>query len=311
MSQKLNEANLALPVGQQWKLTVFIAEHGQELTTGYCCLSASEKEKLHRKVHNLRENCVKIVHSNPKALQKQVNVMFNNMEKEWENITSRTGVKGFYIAVHGDVEHFHESKIFYTPKAQSFIKEISHLDPKCFALKFESWVTGDFDTHADVTHCLPSTKLISLCCTNIQEGLNAIMKKYNLSKKKVKMNYDNYEQKVIEMHGIALEGWTCGKVRNPSKIGHRKDLVMLLDALVNECCLWIQLTKEQVENHIATNHERVKNGESIYKPHKAMKRKVTGGAKSVDIIGDTDSSEDEVVDEDDEAQGTEGAVVVG
>ncbi|KAG1871674.1 hypothetical protein F4604DRAFT_1582933, partial [Suillus subluteus] len=131
-SQKLNEANQALPVGQRWKLTTFIAEYGQELTTGYCRLSVSEKEKLRGKVQNLRENHVKIVRSNPKALQKQVNAMFNNMEKEVRtssfsgcDITSRTGVEGFYIAVRGDVEHFHESKIFYTPRARSFIKASS------------------------------------------------------------------------------------------------------------------------------------------------------------------------------------------
>ncbi|KAG1813902.1 uncharacterized protein BJ212DRAFT_1300786 [Suillus subaureus] len=163
-------------------------------------------------------------------------------------------IEGFYIAVRGDVEHFHELKIFYTPKAQSFIKEISHLNPKHFALKFKSWVTGNFDTHADSTHHLSPTKLINLCCTNIQEGLNAIMRKCNLSKK-IKMNYDNYKKKIIKMHSIALEGWTCGKVQNPGKICHCKDLVTLLDALVNEQCLWIQLTQEQVEQHIAGNRE--------------------------------------------------------
>ncbi|KAG2058715.1 hypothetical protein BDR06DRAFT_875830, partial [Suillus hirtellus] len=87
---------------------------------------------------------IKIVHLNPKALQKQVNVMFNSMEKEWTNITSHTGVEGFYVAVHGDIKHFHEAKIFCTHKAQSFVKEVLNLDPKCFALKFESWVTRDF-----------------------------------------------------------------------------------------------------------------------------------------------------------------------
>ncbi|KAG2059484.1 hypothetical protein BDR06DRAFT_874385, partial [Suillus hirtellus] len=69
-------------VGQWWKLTAFIAEHGEELTTAYCHLSVSEKEKLCHKVYNLCKNHVKIVHSNLKALQKQVNAMFNNMEKE-------------------------------------------------------------------------------------------------------------------------------------------------------------------------------------------------------------------------------------
>ncbi|KAG2029234.1 hypothetical protein BDR03DRAFT_840557, partial [Suillus americanus] len=174
-SQKLNEANEDLPAGRRWRLPAFIAEHQQDLTAEYVRLSASQKEKLRHHVLNLRENRIKIVRSNPKALQKQVNAMFESMEQER------------------------------------------------FALKFESWVTGNFgkrvspfhsqqnthpslDNHADATQRLSPSKLISLCRTNIQEGLNAINTKNKLSKKKINMNYDNYESKIVEKHGIILEG---------------------------------------------------------------------------------------------------------
>ncbi|KAG1904242.1 uncharacterized protein F5891DRAFT_1184437 [Suillus fuscotomentosus] len=189
------------------------------------------------------------------------------------------GVEGFYVAVHGDVEHFHKLKIFYTPKVKSFIKEITHLDPKHFALKFESWVMGNFD---------------------------AINTKNHLSKKKINMNYDNYESKIVEKHGIILEGWTYGQLQNPRKIGHHEDLVALLNALVNGCCVWVKLSEQDLEQCMESNREHAKNGESIYKPRKTMKKNPAGAAKSAAVIEDSDRSQDESEEED---EGKSAAVI--
>ncbi|KAG1758949.1 hypothetical protein EDD22DRAFT_783245, partial [Suillus occidentalis] len=218
--QKLNEANEELTIGEWWKLPAFIAAHQAELTEGYRQLSEATKNDLQCDMNVFCESRIKIVHSNPKALQKQVNAMFNSMEKEvhtgWMNITSRTGVEGFYVAVCGDVEHFHEAKIFCTPQVQSFVKEVLNLDPKCFALKFESWATGDFGVWS-YNHLSP-TKLISMCHKSIQEGLDEIVQKLKLSWKKIKMNYDNYKRKIVETYRIELDGWTYKVLQNLGKI---------------------------------------------------------------------------------------------
>ncbi|KAG2120345.1 hypothetical protein BD769DRAFT_1390349 [Suillus cothurnatus] len=79
---------------------------------------------------------------------------------------SRTGVKGFYVAIYGD--------------AKSCIKEITHLDPKHFALKFELWMIGDF------VYVEPIFRRVST---------------------KINMNYDNYESKIVKKHRIILEGF--------------------------------------------------------------------------------------------------------
>ncbi|KAG1726515.1 uncharacterized protein EDB91DRAFT_1086747 [Suillus paluster] len=301
-SQKLNEANEGISVflcwflktntpqifllDDCWKLPAFIAEHQQDLTAEYVHLSASQKEQLRHHVLNLRKNRIKIVRSNPKALQKQVNAMFESMEQEWQNITARTGVEGFYVAVCGDVEHFHESNIFYTPKAKSFIKEITHLDPKRFALKFESWVMGNFGKRS-----------MSNQYSRGSQCQDAINTKNNLLKKKINMNYDNYENKIVEKHRIILEGWTYRQVQNPGKIGHREDLVTLLNALVNGRCVWVKLSEQNLEQRMESNRERAKNGESIYKPRKTMKKNPPGAAKSAAVIEDSDVSQDESEEE--------------
>ena len=52
---------------------------------------------------------------------------------------SRTGVKGFYVAVRGSVEDYHKLKLFFSDKALWFVKDILDIKPQQLALKFEAW----------------------------------------------------------------------------------------------------------------------------------------------------------------------------
>lgn len=147
--------------GERYRLPAFIAANHAKLHHEYSRLPEAGKKKLRLGIDELRATRVNIVRSNPKALIKDVNSTFSTMEKEvsllttslcstwlsvtqWLAIHARTSVEGFYIAVRGDLEHYHEAKIFLTAKAKSFIKDVLHFEPKHLALKFESWAVGDF-----------------------------------------------------------------------------------------------------------------------------------------------------------------------
>ena len=52
---------------------------------------------------------------------------------------SRTGVEGFYVAVRGSVEDYHEPKLFFSDKALHFVKDVLEIEPQQLALKFEAW----------------------------------------------------------------------------------------------------------------------------------------------------------------------------
>ncbi|KAG1852583.1 hypothetical protein C8R48DRAFT_676092 [Suillus tomentosus] len=56
----------------------------------------------------------------------------------------------------------------------------------------------------------------------IQDGLDNILQKHQLTLKKVPMNYNNYEKKIIEVYAVAIGGWTYeNNICNPGKIGRR------------------------------------------------------------------------------------------
>ena len=59
------------------------------------------------------------------------------------------------------------------------------------------------------------------------------------------MNYSNYELKIVELYGVALEGWPGRNICNPSSIGHRVDLESLHQSLAGGICKWVKLTEEQ------------------------------------------------------------------
>jgi hypothetical protein len=42
----------------------------------------------------------------------------------------------------------------------------------------------------------------------------------NLFKKAIPMNYNNYEQKIIERYGVALKGWPVGRYSQPQQHQH-------------------------------------------------------------------------------------------
>ena len=50
-----------------------------------------------------------------------------------------TGIEGFYIAVRGSVEDYHEPKLFLSDKALHFVKDLIEIEPQHLALKFEAW----------------------------------------------------------------------------------------------------------------------------------------------------------------------------
>ncbi|KAG1723338.1 hypothetical protein EDB19DRAFT_1600601, partial [Suillus lakei] len=223
VSIKLTEANETRGPGERYRLPAFIAANHTKLRQEYNSLLEANKSKLRLSINELCATRVNIVHSNPKALIKDINSTFSIMEKEVSLLTMSlystwlsvvqclaihacTAVEGFYIAVRGDLEHYHKVKIFLTAKAKSFVKDILHFEPKHLALKFESWAVGDFSA-CSLIQCRPCVSDPS----NVQSHQRLpqtenILQKHKLTSKKVLMNYDNYEKKIVEVYAVPIDG---------------------------------------------------------------------------------------------------------
>ena len=89
----------------------------------------------------------------------------------------------------------------------------------------------------------------------------------------VRMNYTNYELKIVERYGVHLANWNTndGKVINPGDL-RRDQLTEVLRDLRDGDCHWTSLSKEELLARIARNRERQANGEVVYTERKKRKR---------------------------------------
>ncbi|TFK59004.1 hypothetical protein BDN72DRAFT_966187 [Pluteus cervinus] len=185
-------------------------------------------------------------------------------ELNWSAMCNETGVEGIFIAVRGSIDDLQSPYTFFTEKVASFIRRVLKMTPERLALKLESYVVSEMDQDDDNDDTKVNRKeLVSQCRTLIKDGLNKML--HNMKKLKasltIKMNYTNYEPKIIIKYGVELVGWPLAEMINPGKIGVAKLIRVLLNSLENESCHWVQLSKEEYTQRKADFTQRAIDAE--------------------------------------------------
>ncbi|KAI6000027.1 hypothetical protein EDD15DRAFT_2145567, partial [Pisolithus albus] len=198
---KLRKANAGHDRGDRVILTQFVARNKDDLRVAYKNLTPAQQEAYNAEVRVARDTKVMVVRSNPKAVSHTVSAAFANMDREWTALCAQTGLEGFYIAIRGTVEDLPEPKVFFTQKAENFVRTVLDIEPHRLALRLESWVVSGLGM---TKHQRPLNKLISECRALIQEELDYILTKKVSTN--VKMNYTNYERRIVERYGVMLTG---------------------------------------------------------------------------------------------------------
>lgn len=91
------------------------------------------------------------------------------------------------------------------------------------------------------------------------------------------MNYDNYEEKVVQRLKVKLVGWPFEKIVSPAKLYTIGELRTLRDALRCGACSWVKLSKSELKVHADNITMRRTAGEVIGKTRKERSDK---GVKS-------------------------------
>ena len=56
------------------------------------------------------------------------------------------------MAVRGSVEDYHEPKVFFSEKAERFVKQVLKLEPRELALKLEAWAVSGIGNKVTPCH---------------------------------------------------------------------------------------------------------------------------------------------------------------
>jgi len=115
--------------------------------------------------------------------------------------------------------------------------------------------------------------------------------------KVVDMNYDNYEEKIVQRLKVKLVGWPFENVISPAKLYTIGEPRTLRDALRCGACCWVKLSKSELKVHADNMATRRKAGEVIGKARKERSDKgVKVGPRrkpgACDESGDDEQSED-------------------
>ncbi|KAG2090930.1 hypothetical protein BD769DRAFT_1395678 [Suillus cothurnatus] len=277
---QLKEANEDREKGERFKLTEFIAQNKTELDCTYSKLTVVQEQVYKGQILEAHEKKQWTARANPKAVQHDINASLASMDHE-----------GFYIAVRGGIEDLSEPKVFFTQKAEKFIKDILHMEPWHLGLKLESYVISGLDEGVTPNCQRPLNKIISECHTFIQDALKSILLKKNI-KCSVKMNYTNYECKIVERHGVELVNWPLsGPVRNPSKVSGRNEVEKLWGALDKGTCHWVNLSDDDHKAQMQLNRERHTRGELVYVKRKQKRTKTSHSTIDIDTEDKNDDSD--------------------
>ncbi|KAG1723910.1 uncharacterized protein EDB91DRAFT_1013900, partial [Suillus paluster] len=170
--QRLNDINegTCLSKGDCWKLMEFIDSHKETLRVDYARLSHAQKNAFEVEIMKMHASKQRMVHDNPKAVQRDMQATFAAMDQE--HLLSLALVRFYTLA------NLIFLTIFYWPVAE--------------------------DVSAISTQKKSLNKLISECRTHIQDELGEHYLYRTLSC--MKTNYNNYEHAIVEHHSVALDG---------------------------------------------------------------------------------------------------------
>ncbi|KAG6839408.1 hypothetical protein C0991_002828 [Blastosporella zonata] len=183
-----------------------------------------------------------------------------SLQQEMMNLYERTGAYRFAFFTHGHVQDsIVPGYLELQPASIDFICEVFNIAPADLARKFEQW--------ACVRSRIKNVDTIATICNEavnlINNGLSILLGK------SIPMSYENYEERIIETHGVKLRGWPVGLVfQSPASITSIGDACMLRDALQAGECRWVQLSKEEREKQTNDRQMAIANGEVVVKKRK-------------------------------------------
>lgn len=112
------------------------------------------------------------------------------------------------------------------------------------------------------------------------------------SSKTVAMNYENYEDAIMQGRRVKLVGYPFQPtLRSPSSIGNIKDMCTLHDGWMTGSIRWVRMTNDEVKLHAVDLEQRRAAGETVGKKRKRRSPNKKSKSKRAK---DADESETEV-----------------
>ncbi|TFK61888.1 hypothetical protein BDN72DRAFT_863267 [Pluteus cervinus] len=291
IQQKLRVANEGLPIGSRQLLIQFLRAHSTELRVEYKSLSQQQRDNLVRNLQIVPEKCIRVIRDSPQAHSRRVTTGFKKLTVMLSAFVALTGLEMMVIAVRGQYRDINKPEIYCTSRMEDFTEDVLGMTVEELALKGDGYVVSGLRLTNKPVAELSRKILVSKCRTHIQKGLQTIVDSTRTAstKRKVIMNYDNYERRIVETYSIALVGWPFDRITNPGSINAQAEVALLACALDAKKCKWVKLSPKELSARKKKNQARQVRHGDVYKARKQTAK----ATRSVETIQDSDEEEEQ------------------
>ncbi|KAI5991916.1 hypothetical protein EDD15DRAFT_2168808 [Pisolithus albus] len=285
---KAHEVNEGRARGE--KLTLQQIRELARVDPKYQEMTQDEKDELLRALTEYRALKNTSVRATNSAAARDAQSTLEHVFKILDGLALRTGVYVCLFATRGHVYDSSQPFWYGTDNVMDFWEDIMDLEPDEVVRKMEQWAC----MHGKNIEERNSVEGMQRMCARIlNSGLRVV------AKKKIRINFINFEVAIKAKHGIDLLGWPESvPFQSPRAITNVEHLRTLRDALKAGTCRWAYMSRQQCEQHRDQLKERRSAGEVVGKPRKkhsdaGRKRRRTAPGKGLKSAVYIDSSSEE------------------
>ncbi|KAI6105929.1 hypothetical protein EDD16DRAFT_1491585, partial [Pisolithus croceorrhizus] len=260
-------------------------------------MTQDEKDELLRALTGYRALKNMSIRATNSAAARDTQSTLEHIFKILDGLALRTGI---YVCLFASRSHVYDSSqpFWYgTDNIMDFWEDVMDLEPDEIVRKMEQWAC----MHGKNIEERNSVEgMQRLCARILNSGLCVV------AKKKIQINFINFEVAIKAKYGIDLVGWPEGvPFQSPHAITNAEHLHTLCDALKAGTCRWAYMSRQQCVQYQDQLKERRSAGELIGKPRKKRsdagrkRRRTTSGkgpksATTIDSSSGENSLEDDI-----------------
>ncbi|KAI6015773.1 hypothetical protein BKA83DRAFT_4498456 [Pisolithus microcarpus] len=207
----------------------------------YQDMTQDEKDELLCALTEYRALKNMSVRATNSAATRNVQSTLEHIFKILDGLALHTGVYVCLFTTRGHVYDSSQPFWYGTDNVMDFWEDVMDLEPDEIVRKMEQWAC----MHGKNIEERNSVEGMQQMCAHIlNSGLRVVMKK------KIRINFVNFEVAIKARYGIDLLGWLEGvPFQSPCAITNTKHLQTLRDALKAGMCRWVYMSRQQCEQY--------------------------------------------------------------
>ncbi|KIM74380.1 hypothetical protein PILCRDRAFT_14526 [Piloderma croceum F 1598] len=246
--------------------------HAAQELGGYQGLSSEQQQLLVDQLVASREEENTGIVRRPMAQLQDARAVMERVRRELTNLHTRDGMEFILVSVRSSARHLSKTVTFLTPAGRAFLTSVTKVQPLTWVNQFEAFAINGIAGMIN-NHELRKDEMKGHIVETLRDQIATIS-----GAKVRRLEFAHYEKKIVEKHGIVIDGWTSPEFVSPSHFKKIEQVEKLFNAVNSGACKARKLSDVELAERKQSNQARHALGEAVYGPTKerGVKRKAAG-----------------------------------